>query len=120
MTVYDTRQRCPYCRQFDLPCNDAVHGNPLFPYLEGIGNLAVPYVPGQNEPRPAAPPPAARDRAARARALSTVALICIMLSAALVAIGLVAAILWTGGEPCTAAFCRPVDLASLPPTKPWQ
>lgn len=121
MTVYDTRKRCVYCRQFDLPCNDAVHGNPLFPYLGGLENLAAPYVPGQNEPavRPAAPPVSTAP--ARARALSTVALILIAVCACIVGIVAWLAIVGTGSNACSTPPCAPVQYATVgttPPTLP--
>jgi hypothetical protein len=119
MTVYDTRKRCVYCRQFDLPCNDAVHGNALFPYLGGLDNLAVPYVPGQNEPaiRPAAPP-APTSRAARAQTLTTVALILIMLTAGIVALATYAWLFHPFGQSCDRPPCAPVQFASTPPGPP--
>jgi hypothetical protein len=123
MTVYDTRKRCVYCRQFDLPCNDAVHGNELFPYLGGLENLAVPYVPGQNEPaiRPAAPPTPADSRAARAQTLTTVALILIMLAAGIVALGTYAWLFHPFGQSCDRPPCAAVEFASTPPGRPpWQ
>jgi hypothetical protein len=118
MTVYDTRKRCVYCRQFDLPCNDAVHGNPLFPYLGGLENLAAPYVPGQNEPqvRPATPPPPARAAAGRARTLSTVALIVVMICALLV--GVVAYLAVVGTSSTCTGPCIPVDYGTAPTAPP--
>lgn len=104
MTIYDSRQRCVYCRRYQLPCNEAVHGNPLFPYvpLVATANLTADMartVPVNPPPpvRAAAPAPTAADR--HARRLSTVALA--MIGVCTVLVALVAYVAITGwGTSC--------------------
>lgn len=120
MTVYDTRQRCPYCRRYDLPCNEAVHGNPLYPYLSAVSN-AVPIVPGLAEPtiRMATPPPATPSRL-RERSISFALALVLVAAVAAIAASAVA-VLGTGNHPCSTPPCAPVQYATVgtaPPTLP--
>lgn len=118
MALYVTPSRCTYCRKFDLPCNDDIHGNPLYPYL-GAADNAVPVIPGMAEPVTILPtPPPARSAADRARTLSTVALIVLFLVAGIVAIGVVAFIGGTGNHPCSAPPCSPVQYATPHTARP--
>jgi len=119
VTVYDTRQRCPYCRRFDLPCNDAVHGNPLFPYLSAVENAIPPVVPGVAETmavRGPVPLEPVNRRQARAHALSTVALAMIGLCAVIVTLVAYIAVTGLGDPPCGSDGCAPVQLVSVPPS----
>lgn len=128
MAIYDTRQRCVYCREYDLPCNDAVHGNPLFPYLSATRNavpLAVsPIVPGtpavtaQTGPLPLEP---VDQRARRARALANVAIICIVLAGLTAGLSAIAYFAYgnLGGDaPGCGTMCRPVQFTTGPSTPP--
>lgn len=94
MTTYDTRKRCPMCRNHGLPCNDAVHGR------------QTALHPVMALPTPARPP--RRTAADRARTLATVAIILIMLCAGLVAIVAAALVIGTGDQPCDVPPCAPV------------
>lgn len=129
MTVYDTRQRCVYCRKYDLSCNEAVHGNPLFPYLPAAQN-AIPlsavspivpgtaYVAAQTRRLPLEP---VDQRARRARALATVAIICIVIAGLIAGLSAIAYFAYgnLGGDaPGCGTMCRPVQFTGGPTTPP--
>jgi hypothetical protein len=58
MAVYESKarqERCVFCRKYDLPCNDAVHDNPLLPYVPLVATTNITpemaYTVPVNEPR---------------------------------------------------------------------
>ncbi len=132
MAIYDTRQRCVYCREYDLPCNEAVHGNPLFPYLSAARNATPPVVPGRGleavspivygAPEVTAqagslPLEPVDPRIRRARTLATVAVFCIVLASLIAGLSAIAYFAYgnLGGDaPGCGTMCRPVQFTSEP------
>lgn len=127
MTIYRAqthKTRCVICRKYDLPCNDAVHANELFPYVPLVETTMitadmVPVAPGHDTPAVERRDPTVQ-RAKRARTLSTVALVVVMLAAAAVILGAYALIFHAdfGGHPCLDGPCAPVQYATAPAAPP--